>query len=249
MRRTMCSLPIVPCLVVTASMNASMAAAQSPSAEEIVERFVEAVGDPDRRGGEPTRTTKGYYKGSHTSFYGVDSLPYEAFFQGTDRWTRLWPGSGITETINGDDGWRWYPQAGARPMGRRELAFLRRDLPFASVLEWMDLWEDLEFLGREEIEGEETLAVAMTIAQPDVRAVRYFAARTHLLVRTRVAVEEGSMQIDYSDYRLVDGMRVPFRVEFRIGSDTHHVYETKEVAHNVRIDATRFAKPGVEDHD
>ncbi len=134
-------------------------------------------------------------------------------------------------------------------MGRRELAFLRRDLPFASVLKWKDLWEDHEFLGREEINGEETLAVAMTITHPEVRAVRYFSARTHLLVRTRVEVEEGLMEIDYSDYRHVDGMRVPFHVEYRIGSETHHIYETKEVAHNVQIDTKRFDKPGATEHD
>jgi photosynthetic reaction center cytochrome c subunit len=49
-------------------------------------------------------------------------------------------------------------------------------------------------------------------------------------------------QIDYADYRDVDGVRVPFRVTSSQPGNTNTI-QFEDVHQNTPIDATKFAKP------
>ena len=51
-------------------------------------------------------------------------------------------------------------------------------------------------------------------------------------------------QIDYSDYREVSGVKMPFRWAV-VWLDGQQTFELTEVKLNVPIDANQFAKPGV----
>ena len=77
-------------------------------------------------------------------------------------------------------------------------------------------------------------------------ATLYFDRETGLLTRVvryaRTPIGRAPTQIDYSDYRDVEGIKVPFRwtMGWLDGLDT---YELTEVKLNTPIDAAKFAQP------
>ena len=74
----------------------------------------------------------------------------------------------------------------------------------------------------------------------------YFDAESGLLVRivrwNRTAVGIVPTQIDYSDYRDVNGLKMPYHIVLT-WTDGQNTYELKEIRPNVQIDAARFARP------
>jgi hypothetical protein len=80
--------------------------------------------------------------------------------------------------------------------------------------------------------------------QPAV--VFYFDQKTGLLQRMVrfAATPMGRLptQVDYADYREVDGVRTPWRWTLA-RTNGHFTIQLKEVKNNVSIDDARFAKP------
>ena len=74
----------------------------------------------------------------------------------------------------------------------------------------------------------------------------YFDAESGLLVRivrwNRTGVGIVPTQIDYSDYRDVNGVKLPHKVVLT-WTDGQNTYVFKEIRPNVPIDAARFARP------
>jgi hypothetical protein len=77
----------------------------------------------------------------------------------------------------------------------------------------------------------------------------FFDANTGLLVRTVRYTENplGRMpvQIDYADYRDVDGMKTPFRWTLSRPNGRFTI-QLNEAKANVAIDDSKFAKPAAE---
>jgi photosynthetic reaction center cytochrome c subunit len=77
-------------------------------------------------------------------------------------------------------------------------------------------------------------------------ATLYFDADSGLLVRvmryTDSFVGRFPTQIDYSDYREVSGMKMPFKWTV-VWLDGRQTFELTEIKVNVPIDAAKFAKP------
>ena len=75
----------------------------------------------------------------------------------------------------------------------------------------------------------------------------YFDKQSGLLVRqvryAQTIVGPNPTQIDYSDYREVAGVKLPFNWEVT-WTDGQSKFEMNQVQPNVAIDAARFAKPG-----
>jgi photosynthetic reaction center cytochrome c subunit len=82
---------------------------------------------------------------------------------------------------------------------------------------------------------------------PDALVVSlYFDKKTNLLVRmvrySRTPVGRVPTQIDYDDYREVDGIKFPFSYTFS-WLDGRDAFKINNVQVNVPIDASKFAKP------
>jgi hypothetical protein len=77
-------------------------------------------------------------------------------------------------------------------------------------------------------------------------ATLYFDRETGLLTRlvryARTPIGRAPTQIDYSDYRDVDGIKIPFRwtMGWLDGLDT---YQLSEVKLNVPVEAAKFGRP------
>jgi len=96
-----------------------------------------------------------------------------------------------------------------------------------------------QFAGMENVRGRDAYRVRVMLGQVMGRDV-FFDAQTHLIIR-EIA---GSEQFDYDDYRPVNGIQTPFRIEIRRGG---HVYSIS-VTHaefNASVDDSIFDFPRV----
>jgi photosynthetic reaction center cytochrome c subunit len=83
--------------------------------------------------------------------------------------------------------------------------------------------------------------------RPNLPPVRlYFDPKTGLLVRmvrlANTAVGRNPTQIDYADYREVDGVKMPFRWTLSRPNGRFTI-QLSEVKQNVPIEDSRFTKP------
>jgi photosynthetic reaction center cytochrome c subunit len=88
------------------------------------------------------------------------------------------------------------------------------------------------------------LLIGIREGQPPVRL--YFDEQSGLLIRmiryAETPLGRNPTQIDYADYRDVEGVQVPFRVTTSQPGNIS-IIQFDEVRQNAPIDAVRFAKP------
>jgi len=147
--------------------------------------------------------------------------------------------------FDGHAGWIGVPSRPVRDLHgadvetARELADLQFPLHIAKI------FPELRVEYPEKI-GDQKVNVLYGIRQGHPPVKLYFDGQSGLLVRLMRYAESplglDPTQIDYADYRDVDGVQVPFRVTL---SQTwgRCTVQIEEVRNNVPIDATKFAKP------
>ena len=220
----------------------------SPSADEVFDKYLAALGGAARVAGLTSVTAKGKSVG-----YGPDSeeRALEIFAKAPNqRTTIVHTSSGdSTTTFDGRVGWLAAPHrpvpvlavAGADLDGLRvdaELMFPARIKQIATK------WR----VGRAVAISDRDVQVVQGTGAGGVTATLFFDAENGLLVRQIRYVESPvgriPTQVDYSDYREVSGVKLPFKwtVTWLDGRDT---IELSDVRANVPVDATRFAKPAV----
>lgn len=222
-------------------------AAGQPAAEQVLDRYIQAVGGPDRLAKLTSLVATGTYKG----FDDADKNPLELFARSPGQRTT------IVHTLNGDSttvvsaggGWIAAPEA-------------EKPVPLLAItgqeLDGVRLEASLLFPGRIKealskwrvgpaalVDDRETLVVQGTTASGGT-ATLCFDAKTALLVRL-VRYDESPVgrlvtRVDYDDYRDVAGVKIPFKwtVSWLSGRS---VFELSNVQPNVAIDAAKFAKP------
>jgi photosynthetic reaction center cytochrome c subunit len=223
-------------------------APQGPSADQILDRYVQALGGAERLSGLTGFAGQGTYEG-YDSYH--EKVPMEIYAKA--------PGqrSMIAHTQNGDstttfDGRAGWTAAVDKPVHLLPLlpgseldgAKLDADLCFpAEIKQALTQWRNGFPLTA--IEDRE-VQVIQGMAAGGSRVKLYFDSKTGLLARqlryTQTMVGTIPIQIDYSDYRDVVGVKMPFHwvVTWTGGQST---MQLNEVQANVPIDSARFAKP------
>jgi len=223
-------------------------ASKTITADQILDKYVQAVGGAQQLAGISSFVAKGTSVG-----YGDEAYErqIEVFAKASEQRTT------IIHTLTGDnttvfDGHAGWAAAPATAAPVPVIALTGSDLDAAK----MDA--DLSFPGRVKqaltgwrvgrstmIDGHAVQVVqGMNAGGTPVRL--YFDANSGLLVRqlryTDTSVGLNSTRIDYSDYREVSGLKVPFHwtVTWFDGRTT---FDLKDVQVNVPIDAARFARP------
>jgi hypothetical protein len=218
-----------------------------PSADQILDKYIQALGGAPRLAGLTSFIAKGTSAG-----YGPESdkRPVEIYAKAPGQRTT------IIHTDNGDstttcDGRNsaWI-SAPLRPVpvlalsgGELEGAKLEAELAFpARIKQVLGNWR----VGFPVTIGDRDFQVMQGTSAGGVVATLYFDPDTGLLVRlvryANSVVGRTPTQIDYADYREVAGVKMPFRwtVTWLDGKEN---FELSEVQPNVPIDATKFSKP------
>lgn len=221
------------------------AAPGGPTAAQILDKYLQAIGGAQRAAALTSYVAKGTYSG-----YGPEGepRPVEIYARAPNQKTIVVrdPGAGNhTTTFNGTAGWVSAP---FKPIDVLELhgaeldsARAEAELSFPSrvtqALTGMRTSNDF-------INDRTVLVVQGTKGRAMV--TMYFDEETGLLTRlvrsTPSPVGRLPVQIDYSDYRDVAGLKMPFKWTMT-WLDGRSNYELSEVQPNVPIDAARFARP------
>ena len=163
-----------------------------------------------------------------------------------DRWhATLTMKQGVFEQgWNGKTGWRKF---GGRSMPLDSTASVQREAQLAPPLTLAKLLTGLKVV-RDAPLAKGTAHV-IEGRQGELRVRLWLDAQTGLLARMtiRQPTPAGDLaeQIDYEDYRTVDGVKLPFVAKTNKGG--HQSVETdSEIKHNVTVDNAQFAAPAKE---
>ncbi|HKP47629.1 MAG TPA: c-type cytochrome [Pyrinomonadaceae bacterium] len=216
----------------------------APTAEQILAKYSEALGGTAAVEKIKTRTLKGTLVTSN----GV-TLDYQAYQSGPSKIYVVLntPKQGTFERgFDGAAGWE-KSSRGVRALGDEELANLRRYSSLFRDLDLKDQFSRVTFAGKDKI-GDREVYVLRAATSDNHRERLYFDVQTGLLVRritsTPTIIGVIPEQVDFEDYRNVDGVMMPFTV--RISSVDPNITSTRkftEIKLNAPIDETKFAKP------
>ncbi len=219
----------------------------APSTDQVLEKFIEALGGAQRLASLTSYVAKGEYIG-----YGeAQTVPVEIYAKRPDQFTttiRTFNGASTT-TYDGRNGWVAIPDAESpipfRALSGGELEGVRLDAQLAfpsGVKQFLTEWRG---------------AIPATLGDRDVAVIQgtsasgspvklYFDEESGLLVRqvryTEASLGRNMTQVDYDDYREVAGVKMPFKWTLTWQSGQGR-FELKDVQPNAAVDATRFGRP------
>ncbi len=220
---------------------AAAPAAAPPTADQLLEKYVAAVGGAEALHKISSRVSKG-----SITVMGHETA-IEVFAKAPDK--RMSVTHGATQSITAFDGQGGWLGGGnghpARDMSGQEAEAARLDADFYFPTHIKEIFSGFR-VGRPDKIGDQAVftLICMRQGQPPVRL--YFDQSSGLLVRqvryTDTPIGRNPTQIDYADYREVDGVKVPFRWTLaRInGRFTIQIHEAQQ---NVPVDDAKFAKP------
>ena len=148
--------------------------------------------------------------------------------------------------FDGKTGWSQDPFNGLRTLEGTERATLQRSAVFNAALLWRQLYKKAEMVGLRKVGSRSVYAVRLTPAQGKP-TVNYYDAQNFLLLRSDTLVEgpQGTVPTETyaSDYRTVDGVKVPFATRQRVGGVAEVLLKVTTYKNNVALDDSVFAKP------
>jgi hypothetical protein len=152
--------------------------------------------------------------------------------------------------FDGKVGWKYDSQNGLKLLQGAELEHARMEAVFDTDIRLKEIYPDMKVVGLSKIEDRDAYAV-LTHEPGDKSVTFYFDAKTGLRIAEDSEGPEPNGKVEktqflFEDYRLTDGIQIPFRVRIISPSVTLNV-NVQEVRHNVAIDDSLFAVPA-DDH-
>jgi photosynthetic reaction center cytochrome c subunit len=218
--------------------------ATAPTAEQIIDKYISAVGGADAIRKVTSRVGKGAViaEGKET--------PIELFTKAPNLRLSITrnPATSSLTAFDGSAGWMGTTGRAPREMSPAESWAAGIDAEFYLPLRLKEMFPQLRRGRPETINGAECEVVTGTApGHPPVRLD--FDAKTGLLVRlvryAETPMGRNATQIDYSDYREAGGVKIPFRWTLS-RPVARFTIQLSEVKTNVDVDAARFAKPAGE---
>jgi outer membrane lipoprotein-sorting protein len=230
------------CLATLASAAPALA---QPSVDQILEKYARGLGGKAAYEKVTTRAMKGTVEIPDDNATGSALVWAKA--PASYRLTMDIPGYGVVETVvDGDKGWETNPDSGTHTMSKTDLAIAQRDHQFHREVELKELFPKMETAAADKVNGRAAYVIEATPANGPAEKL-YFDEESGLLVKRdfeRVTLEDGIVQYEvlYSDYRDVDGLKLPGRIEQR-SPDNTMIFKFSEIKNNVALDDAAFAKP------
>jgi hypothetical protein len=224
--------------------NTAKATSAEPTVDQILDKYVQAIGGRQAVEKITSRVTKGTFEVTTMGLKG----DIEIYAKAPNKTLTIQNISGVGVIRDGYDGkigWSENPMMGLREKEGAELAAIARMSDIHFSIKTRQLFSKLELKGKEKVGDRETYFILATPAEGSPVKM-YFDAQTGLITRTGTELDtpQGKFQIDTTvdDYRDVDGVKMAFtmRQESSMGSA---VIKWTEVKHNVAIDDAMFNKP------
>jgi len=217
--------------------------AAAPTAEEIMEKSVEATGGRQAYAKLTSTVAKGIIElgeGLHGTIEFYAKAPNKRLVV-----TLLENFGEIRQGFDGQTAWLDNPMQGLRRLEGAELARVREEADFQRPLKWRDLYSKVELVGKDTVGGRPVYVLRLTPKQGKP-VTNYYDAENFLLLRQDLvqATSQGDMTVQalMSDYRDVDGVKVPHRIE-QLLPPGKVVIRFSEIRNNVAIDDALFVMP------
>src|ERR1700733_8481412 len=224
-------------------------AASGPTADQIIDKYIQALGGAQQLAKLTSLVGKGTYEGFDTDF---SKMPVEVYAKSPNQLVTVVhkPNGDRTTVFDGRAGWSAAPETDVPvpvlPLAEGDLEGARADA---------EMWFPANI--KQDFTKLRTGFPATQINDRDVQVVEgttpggsrvklFFDKQSGLLVRqSRVSntlVGLIPMHVEYSDYRTVAGVKVPFHY-VTTWTDGQSTSQLSPVQPNVAIDAAKFNKP------
>lgn len=231
-----------------------------PAADQVFDKYIEALGGRDAVGKIKTRTTKVTLLRPKLINSGT---PKAAILNRAETWTIetfqkvpnkylavvTTPDGVIYQGFNGTVGWIKTGRE-QRQMTTVELAWIQRQVDLYDSLNLKERYSKATVTARDRLGDHEVYVIdAHSVGNKAERL--YFDVKTGFLIRrivfTEIKLGLDPEQTDYEDYRAVDGVWVPFTVRTSYLDDNHYgtTRMLTEIKQNVPLDDQRFDPPAV----
>ena len=215
-------------------------------ADQILDKYIQAIGGASQLAKLTSFVAKGTYEG-FDSYH--EMVPFEIFANAPNQLTTVihtQQGDSVG-TFDGNNGWiaasdklmRVLPLAGGDLAGAKIDAGLSIPTRIKQDFKWRTGFPSVAV-------NDKPVQVIQEASGGDTGAKLYFDNQSGLLVRQvryiDTAVGVIPAQIDYSDYRAVAGVKMPFHL-VETWTDGQSTIQLTEIQPNVRIDAAKFAMP------
>ena len=217
-----------------------------PDAEQVVEMYEKALGGADAL----KKITSRVMKGVSVDGQGRE-MPVEIVQAAPDKYSStitMREGVQSTRTFNGTAGWMVSPR-GTRALSPEQSEGLRRDAALFPISILHGLAGKLHVSEKDTVNG--AAAYVLTAPAGEHATERYYIDSASGLLVRRVSVTETMIadipeQVDYSDYRTVDGVKIPFTVR-TAGVDPRDtsIRRAASVEQNVPVDDKKFIMPEI----
>ena len=213
-----------------------------PSADQILDKYLAAVGGADALHKIKTRVQKGIVDAMGQQY------PIEIYSEAPEKRLSIsHPSFGESVTaFNGQAGWLTTPR-GVHPMNSSERQSARIDAQIYFPARIRELYQEFKVRPGETIDGHATFVVtAKGTATPPLRL--FFDQQTGLLLRliryTETPLGRNPLEVDYADYRDTGGLKIPYQwtLTRTNGSFTIRISTVQE---NVPIDEKLFVMPPI----
>jgi hypothetical protein len=215
-----------------------------PTAESILDRFVEVTGGKDiyeKRKSEVVHGTIEFaamgLKGTVVEYYQEPGSFYMAMEL---------PGAGKIESgLTNGVAWENSVLQGARIKTGEEKAQTLREADMNSFDHWRDVYRKAEMTGEETVEGEPCYKVVLTPAEGRPETL-FFEKKTGLMRKTTVVAASQlgdiSAETTSTEYRRFEGILEPSKITERVAGQVFTI-TVETVESNVAIPAEKFALP------
>jgi caffeoyl-CoA O-methyltransferase len=210
-----------------------------PTLEQILERYVEAVGGQEVIRKLTTRVCKGRYIDDRPYAGPKKIIPFETFSKIPDKSLFIMrdPENREKEGFDGNIRWR-QDNNGLIRRENRERSLMDYFLDPQNALRIEEYFPEMELRGMMKLRDHEVYVVENSRTSPHYTL--YFDVESGILIQIGF--------YELHEYKEVDGIRFPFRLEYsRKGGSNTYVFE--DVQHNIPIWDERFDMPGKESVD
>ncbi|HEY6291786.1 MAG TPA: c-type cytochrome [Terriglobia bacterium] len=221
--------------------GAAASAPAGPTAEQVLDKYVQSVGGTDALHKISTRAEKG-----NITFMG-HAMPAEVYAKAPDKRVAIMhmPQGESYTAYDGQVGWLANMGRPAREISGAELDAMKLDADFYFAADAKQVFQQLRAGRPDKIGDKEAyVLIGITPGQPPVRL--YFDQESGLLLRqlrfAETPLGRNPTRIDYADYREADGVKIPFRWTIaRPGG--RFTIQIEQVQSNVPIEDSKFAEP------
>jgi outer membrane lipoprotein-sorting protein len=221
--------------------------ASLPTADQIIEKYIQALGGKAAIEKISSRVVKGTFELPAMGVSGTATI----YAKAPNKMLAVFdiPGFGtVREGYNGTVAWEQNPDMGLREKSGAELAFIKLESEFYKDIKLKELYPKINVKGKEKVGDRDVYLVEATPSEGSPEKW-YFDVQTGLIIRRDFVADtaQGSIPMEqyFEDYKEVDGMKLPFTLR-QTSPAISFIVKVTEVKNNAEIEDAKFNKPAAQ---